>query len=361
MTRRLAFVGACPYPVPQGSQVFLRDHTLAMQARGHDVCLVVYGAGVGEDTSGLDILRGRRIPGDTRTAAGPSLVKPLLDLALVHTLRRAVRVREIDAIIAHNYEALLVALMARTRPIIYHAHNAMADELPHYFGGAAWARHLGAALDRHLPRRADAIIAPHKRLAEYLVECECDAAKVHVVPPIADANSFDPVAVTDTPAPVLYTGNLDPYQNLGLLYAALNQLPDIPLILATAEDDPGTTGVTYVHTPDFAALQRVLGSDAVVAVPRVSWSGYPVKLLNAMAAGHACVACASSAWPITDGHDGLVVPDDDVEAFANALRRATTDHDLRRTLGENARRTIEAQHNASVVTDQIETIIEGLL
>ena len=91
MTLRIAIVGACPYPVPQGSQVFLRDTALALQERGHDVHLVVYGYGEGVDESGLRIHRSAHLAGGHRTTSGPTLAKPLLDLALEATLRRVIR------------------------------------------------------------------------------------------------------------------------------------------------------------------------------------------------------------------------------------------------------------------------------
>ena len=143
MTYRVAMVGACPYPVPQGSQVLLRDTALAVRARGHDVHLLVYGYGIGEDHSGLPIHRCAAVRGARKTAAGPSWAKPLLDLAMVRALRRLAREQHIQLVHAHNYEGLVVALGARKRPVIYHAHNAMADELPYYFdsrGARAMAR-----------------------------------------------------------------------------------------------------------------------------------------------------------------------------------------------------------------------------
>ncbi len=332
-----------------------------MQAQGHAVCLVVYGAGMGADDSGLEIVRGRRLPGDTKTAAGPSFVKPLLDAALVATLRRTVRARKIDAVIAHNYEALIVALTARACPVIYHAHNAMADELPHYFGGAGWARRAGAWIDRQFPKRANAVLAPHARIAEYLVECGCAGERVHEIPPIASVEAFDAGNEAEGIAPVLYTGNLDPYQNLGLLSRAFGLLreqnPNARLLVATAESNAHFGSAEILHTPDFPSVRARLAMDAVVAVPRVSWSGYPVKLLNAMAAGKACVACASSAWPITHEHDGLVVPDNDAATFAEALTRLTHDAALRRRFGANARATIAEKHDAAVVTSQIEDVV----
>ena len=116
---RVAMVAACPYPVPQGSQVLLRDTALALHDRGHDVHLVVYGYGIGENHTGLPIHRCRHVPGARKTAAGPSLAKPVLDVALAATLRRVVRTHHLDVVHAHNYEGLLVALAAHTRPIVY--------------------------------------------------------------------------------------------------------------------------------------------------------------------------------------------------------------------------------------------------
>ncbi|KKK66382.1 hypothetical protein LCGC14_2964650, partial [marine sediment metagenome] len=39
-----------------------------------------------------------------------------------------------------------------------------------------------------------------------------------------------------------------------------------------------------VHSQDFAAIRRELAHDVIFACPRTSWSGYPIKLLNAVAA-----------------------------------------------------------------------------
>jgi glycosyltransferase involved in cell wall biosynthesis len=516
-------VGACPFPVPQGSQVFLRDTALLLRGRGHDVHLVVYGYGTGEDTSGLRVHRARRVVGARKTAAGPSLAKPLQDLLLAAALRRVVREEHIDVVCAHNYEALLVAVAVGHRPIVYMAHNALGDELPHYFWGVPAMARVGAWVDRAIPRRADAVVAPHARLGAYLVACGCPTAQVHVVPPAAfsespplqgGARSTDllrgasfratrpsgpvvhaevplaqiassliaprnealeqvanpegtaphppksplegglqdelahgdsapespplqegdcstaslrgaslratrqsgPVVHADVPlaqiasslvaprneapesvanpggtAPdppkspfegglqeesvqgepahedmrppvpcVLYTGNLDRYQNLPLLFAAMArvraEMPGARLLVATAER-VALPGAEVVHTPDWASLQRVLAQDCVLAVPRVSWSGYPIKLLNGMAAGRATVACAGAAHPLTDGVDGLVVPDDDAEAFAGALLRLLRDGELRRRLGAQARETALRAHAPERVAEALEAVL----
>ena len=357
-------VGACPYPVPQGSQVFLRDTALTLHYRDHDVHLVVYGYGLGREKSGLKVHRCLRLPGDRKTSAGPSLVKPFLDLALVFTLRRIVREYNIDVVCAHNYEALLVALAAGKRPIIYYAHNAMSDKLPHYFRYRNLAERFGRWLDRRYPRRADRVIVPHQRLAGHLIVRGCDHRKVAIIPPPVVAGLFQPGDVSEALPPVLYAGNLDAYQNLELLFAAMARVreaqPEARLLIATAEraDFPGAE---LVLTPGFDALHRVLSQDSVFAAPRVSWSGYPIKLLNAMAAGKAAVACTSAAYPITHEHDGLIVPDNDEEAFAEALLRLMTNPALRAELGKNARETIMTRHQPDSVAEQIEELAQELV
>ena len=342
----VAVVGACPFPVPQGSQVFLGDCASMIRDAGHATHLVVYGYGTGPDPQGVKVHRAWNPPWASRTVAGPSWAKPLQDAALGRRLRDVVRREQIDIVDAHNYEALMVAVLAGTRPNVYHAHNAMADELPHFVGGRAGAA-LGGWLDRTWPRRADWVIAPHARLRDYLIECGCAAERVAVIPPPVDAGLFRPVEERVAQPPALYAGNCDAYQNLGMLDAAMErvrrEIPSAELRIATAAGRIPIAG-TVVPTPDAASLRAVLREDAVFVCPRVSWSGYPIKLLNAMAAGQAIVCCAGSAHPLTDEHNGLVVPDNDTAAFAQAALRLLGDTELRCRLGENARRTVERSH-----------------
>ena len=406
MKLRVAMVGACPYPAPQGSQILLRDTALALQSRGHEVHLLVYGYGAelpapprfslegvrgnlsfsqkkgspgSSGSSGspgspeIPIHRCARIPGVRKTAAGPSCAKPFLDLAMVAALRRVIREQGIDVVHAHNYEGLVIALAARKHPIVYHAHNAMADELPYYFGASQtrsagslfrFTRRFGAWLDKRFPRRADHVIAPHQRLADYLIQCGCDNARISVIPPAVDAALFDANPILDEPPPVLYAGNLDAYQNLDLLLQTMTRVrhtePDARLIIAT-HTKASVPHAEVVPTPDFDSLRRVLAMDAVFVCPRVSWSGYPIKLLNAMAAGKAVVVCRSAAHPITHNQTGLIVPDNDETAFAEAILRLMKNPILREQLGRNARDTAKTHHNPTRIACQIEALYEQLV
>src|SRR5207247_517968 len=67
---------------------------------------------------------------------GPRAGRIVRDLGLVVRLWRTVRREAIDLIHAHNYEAAIASLVvgrATGRPVVYHGHNALAEELPLYF------------------------------------------------------------------------------------------------------------------------------------------------------------------------------------------------------------------------------------
>jgi glycosyltransferase involved in cell wall biosynthesis len=361
MTLRIAMVAACPYPVPQGSQVLLRTTAEALKRRGHDVHVLVYGYGDGTDDGTLTIHRCSRIPGMHRTLAGPSWGKPLADVALVRTLRRVIHEHDIDIVHAHNYEGLIVALACGKRPIVYHAHNAMSDELPYFMPGG---RVFGRWLDLTLPRRADRVIALHDRLAQYLVECGCSPRQVDVIPPSVDPDAFEIGAVSAGIPPILYTGNLDAYQNLPLLLRAMTRVraavPNARLQIATADPRP-VPDAEMIPAPDFESLRKVLRDDVIVVCPRTSWSGYPIKILNAMAAAKPVVACSSASPCLLNEHNGLVVPDNNDAVMADAIRRLIDDPNLRARLGRAARETARIDFNSETIGKRIEDVYHAAL
>jgi glycosyltransferase involved in cell wall biosynthesis len=68
------------------------------------------------------------------------------------------------------------------------------------------------------------------------------------------------------------------------------------------------------------------------------YEGLPIALLEAMAAGRACVATDVGGVPevVTDGVDGVLVPPGDPDALAAALAAVAGDADRRATLGAGA-------------------------
>lgn len=367
----LGLVGAFPFPAPRGSQRYLLEQARALRAAGAGVRVVCYGRGDGRALADLACVRAPRAlsPGALRSALSPA--KPAADLALLAALVRAHRERPFDALLAHNAEAALVALLARRAlgvPVVYVAHTLWRVELESYLPARAGARlragaaRLGAALDAHCAARADGVLAlsaaaeralaPHARgpLARVAPGLAADA------PPGRDAIAAARArhGLTDRPYAV-YAGNLDGYQDLALLDEAAARLPSVCCVAVTHDEDAArlralggapfrALRVARAATPDDA---RALVFGARLALlPRRHAGGFPIKLLGYLEAGLPVAAFATLADTLVHGTSAWLLEDGaGADALAGAIAALDRDAALRARLAAGARRAL-AEHHA---------------
>lgn len=356
---RIALVMAGAYPALRGSQVLVCQLASGLRERGHAVHLVTYG------------------PGPTG-APGPRADRVVRDLALVVRLWRVVRREAIDVLHAHNYEAAVAGLMvarAAGCPLVYHGHNALAEELPLYFDGRLTrrlARRVGRLLDAHVPRRADFCIAVTPELGAILRRRGVADAGLACIPPAGNPGDLGAApAAAGSSGLVCYAGNLDGYQNLDFLLHAFarvrGRIPGARLVVVTHVDTAAEVarlaahGIEVVRARSYDEVRsRLLEADVAVS-PRAETSGFPMKLLNYMAAGKAIVASAGSAKGLVDGLTGRVVPDGDEVAFAAAIVDLLEDAPTRARLGVAARRAVEDPATWHGVLDRIEAVYTRVL
>ena len=134
--RRVALVAACAFPTLQGSQLLVRRLAQGLRARGHEVVVVTYAEGLEGALAGVPVYRAPALLGCHARGSGPHPSKLVLDAALFASLWRVLRREHIELVHAHNYEGALIGLAAGKLagvPVIYHSHNALAEELPTYF------------------------------------------------------------------------------------------------------------------------------------------------------------------------------------------------------------------------------------
>ena len=354
---RVALVLAGPSSAPRGSQVLVRQLALGLAGRGHVVRLVTY--------------LGRRIG-----APGPRLGRVLGALALTARLWRVVARDPIDVIHAHNYEAAIAGLVVARltgRPLVYHGHSALAEELPLYFTSPL-ARRLaggvGRALDAEVPRRADFCIAVTDELGALLRRRGVTARGLACIGPTGAPEELGPAPVPGGDGGlVCYAGNLDGYQNLAFLLRAFARVrarvPAARLLIVTHADGRAAArvvgdarGVEIIRAGSYDEVRARLAAAAIAVCPRAERSGFPMKLLNYMAAGKAIVASAGSAKGLQDGCTGRVVPDDDEGAFADAIVALLGNRHERERLGRAARRAVESREAWDAVLDRIEAIYD---
>jgi glycosyltransferase involved in cell wall biosynthesis len=120
-------------------------------------------------------------------------------------------------------------------------------------------------------------------------------------------------------------------------------------------------GVEVVAAAAYDEVRARLALADVAVCPRIERSGFPMKLLNYMAAGKAIVASAGSAKGLRDGVTGRVVPDGDEEAFAAAITALLENGAERARLGAAARRASEDADTWDCVLDRIEAVYARVL
>jgi protein involved in polysaccharide export with SLBB domain/glycosyltransferase involved in cell wall biosynthesis len=310
----------------------------------------------------IAIHRVPKVPGFW-TASPFGWQKIVLDLLLVWLLYRVVRRERIQVIHAHNVEGPFIGFLVRLVtgvPVVYHAHNALSDELPCYFRGRVPRRlagRLGSFFDNRLARWSDASIALTERLGAFLA-LRGAAGRVTVVPPSVtpSRNGARPARRRERGPLIMYAGNLDPYQDLDLLISAFDRVsavePAAQLVLVTHRaTHPETArraarlaeraGVRIVVASTFAEARRELAGADVVICPRSSWSGFPIKVLNYMNLGRPIVQARASAHALCDGVDGLVFNEGDPRSLARSIVRVLQDPALATRLGQEARQAVK--------------------
>ncbi|MDJ1008229.1 MAG: glycosyltransferase family 4 protein [Paracoccaceae bacterium] len=364
-------VAACPFPCRRGTPIRIERLAETIAATGREVHVVAYhygdetsGGALG-DRSGGRAYRLHRIPavpGRWNPAPGPgvgkmAILNPLLFAKALSLVRR----HGIRLLHCHHYEGLLVGLMVRRLApvsVVYDAHTLLGEELPYYAPSVlrkALGR-VGGALDRSLPRRADHIIPVTEEIHDALALHGARPDRMTIV-----GNGLEESAMETfrnmpgevAAGEVVYAGNLAAYQGIDLLLEAFARIagerPAARLVLASPGPDDRVIDLAArygiadrVRRVDVAgeALAHRLRTADVLANPRVHCPGYPLKLLNYMAAGRPIVSFRSSGKNLRPGRDALVVADGDMAGFAEAIARLLDDPAKGAALGRAAQKQV---------------------
>jgi glycosyltransferase involved in cell wall biosynthesis len=382
---RIAMVAACPMPARRGTPLRVERLAEALTARGHHVELVTYHVADGPQELDFPVHRIFHRPLYWRMPAGPNLRKLFVyDPALAVKLWRVLAADSFDVIHAHHLEGLLVSLPARLRyriPIVYDAHTMLSHELPSY--GPSFSRRLVAAtgswLDGVLPRGADHIASVTPEIRDRLIaEHGLSPDNVSVVMNGVETANFRvdeaPPAAADGVVRLIYTGTLAPYQDVDLLLEAFalarRVRKDLRLCFSISSPfDPyeaqarqlGIRNAIEVLPDGFAELPKRLAAASIAVLPRTKCPGIPQKLLNYMAAAKPIVGSAGSAKLVEHERTGLVVPNGDAQAFANAILRLADNPGFARELGRCAREYVERSCSWDHAAELLEQVYGQLM
>jgi glycosyltransferase involved in cell wall biosynthesis len=272
---------------------------------------------------------GHGIVGNLRRRPWRVLLLPLFLLSYARAARRAAR--GVDLVHAHWLPSVLPAL-ATGKPFVVQLWGTDVE--------------LGRRvrpLARALLRRARLVLCASEALAE--AARGLGAREVRVVP--SGVEIPDAVGEPDEPPHVLYVGRLSEEKGVLELLAATDGLPrvivgDGPLRERVAE------AVGFVPPTELGLYYE---RAAVVVCPSRR-EGYGVVAREAMAHGRPVVATAVGGLPdaVEDGVTGVLVPPRDTPALRSAIEDVLQDEELRRRLGDAARKRVRGRFSWPAAT-----------
>jgi len=380
---RVLMVAACPFPARRGTPIRIEKMAEELGRRGNELHVATYHLGDPTTSPHFAVHRIRGSAGHQDTAPGPTWTKLLVAdpqlLGLVYRL--AGRLRP-DVIHAHHFEGLLASLPAHWRfriPLVFDAHVLLDGELEYYDMGmpGGLRRRAARTLDWLLPRLANHVVSVSDEIRQRLHdEYRMPLDSITVIGNGVEAPFFEGrqgAYPSDGMKRVVFAGNLASYQGVDLLLEAFVRVartrPDVKLTIVTesptAECAARAEALGIGDRVEFidSQLPRLpdqLASGDVLANPRTRCPGVPQKLLNYMASGTPVVSFAGSTRYVVDGASGLVIPNDDVAAFAAGILRLLADDALRRRLGQEARRYAAERLSWSATAQSLEAVYARL-
>jgi colanic acid/amylovoran biosynthesis glycosyltransferase len=216
----------------------------------------------------------------------------------------------------------------------------------------------------HLGNAVDFVVTISEKNRQYFTSgpVPVPAAQVHVVHCGVDLQAFP--ATDPTQGPLLAVGRLVPKKGFDLLVRAVAELRSRNVIarcriigegeqrtaLAQLIADLGVGDLVELVGPlPPVEVRRELSQASAFVLPCVQApggdvDGIPVSLMEAMSMGRIVVTSDVSGIRelVTDGYDGIVLPQGDVKALGGAIERLISGEMDAASMGRNARATIEA-------------------
>lgn len=224
-------------------------------------------------------------------------------------------------------------------------------------------------------RRASRVLSPSAYLRGIALGWGLDPERVSVLPNPAPeipllASRDDVRAALSLEGPTLaFAGRLGAQKALGVALDALATVPGVTLAIAGDGPERERLG-RRARELGLGARARFLGAVSRETVLRLfraadasllssSWENFPHTVVEALAVGTPVIATAVGGVPevVRNGENGLLVPPDDPDALATAIRRFFDDDELRRRLADRAAGSV-AEYAEETVFSRIEDELE---
>jgi glycosyltransferase involved in cell wall biosynthesis len=291
--------------------------------------------------------------------------------------------------VSTGYAGIVAACAAHihNRPLLLTEHGIYTREREEEIIRSAWTRGIYKnlwidyfyMLSRCIYNRADKVFSLFNRARDTQLEIGCPADKVEVIPNGVKYDLFqnlpprDPNDKSINIAAILrVTPIKDVKTMISAFHHAKEKIPQLNLyIIGSTEEDPD-------YYNECVALIGMLGAQGITFTGHVNIRDYlsrmdicmltsiseaqPLSLLEAMAAGIPCISTnVGDCYDMMnagdeDGAAGIVTTVMNVGQIAHSIIRLASNEDLRRKMGENGRRMVDAKYRDNAFIDRYREI-----
>ncbi len=362
-----------PFFEPRGTPISIFQRMHGLSKLGYDVDLLTIHVGADVEIPNVTIHRTVSLPFIKKVAIGPSAAKIVLDVLLFLKATVMLLRKRYDVIHSHEEAAffsMVLGLVFRV-PHVYDMHSSLPQQLKNIHSGrsrfnkpvfiktfeflerlvlksCAVVLTIGADLEAHV-----------RSVVPEVNQIRIENTAIHNLlkpNPEGVAQLRTKLALKDRRV-VIYTGNLEPYQGIRLLFhsAALlvGQFPDLTLLIVGGTDpliekyqeQASELGlgehVIFVGTVPLHEALDYLELATVLVSPRTEGLSVPLKLYSYLYAGKPILATNIYAHTQALTDKTAVIVEPRAEAYAEGLRRLLDDEALRDELGVQARALVE--------------------
>ena len=366
---RILVIAPQPFYQERGTPIATRLLIETLQALGHGVDVLTYHVGEDPKLPGVQVFRAPAVPFVRDVPIGFSVRKLLCDVALLWRLFTLTRRNRYDVLHAVE-EAVFLSLLVRGisgGQLVYDMDSSMPEQLVDKYRALRPLDGVLRWLERLAIARSDLVLAVCEDLATrargYATATPVDV--VEDVSLLGDASADDGPAEDlrrDLPAGsalVLYVGNLETYQGVGVLLDAIAMLESPPLKFVAiggnaeavaayraraVELGLGET-VAFLGARPLNRLAGYLEQADVLASPRLSGHNTPMKLYSYLAAGKAVLATRIRSHTQVLSDDTALLVEPTAQELARGLDALLCSAPLREALGQKARRLAATRYS----------------
>jgi len=384
---RILMIAPQPFFEPRGTPISVYQRLRALSALGYEVDLLTYHVGQDVSIPGVTIHRCLRVPLIKKVKLGPSWPKVVLDVLLFFHAMVLLRRNEYDVIHSHEEAAFFSVVLSQmfgTRHV-YDMHSSLSQQLGSHPRWSLWPFvALFEVLERWVIRTCDAVITIGVDLEEQVMEINPEARTVliqNLAVDIGDGGSSEVVAAglreqmrLDGKLVVVYTGNFERYQGLGLLMESARivkeRCPELLLLMVGGtpeqveewEERARGSGlgdcVRFTGTVPLAEAMAYLNLAEILVSPRTEGMSVPLKIYSYLHSGKPIVATDMEAHSQVLSEEMAVLVAPTEEAFAEGILTLVKSPALRKRLGLRAEQFARERFNPTDYVARLDRIYQ---